>query len=87
MENLRNCELGHCLFTDEASQFGTETYYQQIRSTFHLYKIDLKRWAVYHVADNCKFTRKIAGVLKIAHFGCLSRRLNLEVEEMNKKRC
>jgi len=66
---------------DEAVEFTAEAHVQFFKDTFSFYAIEnIYSWLVASIADNAKVNLKVARLLKVAHIGCKSHLLNLDVE-------
>lgn len=66
----------------EAVEFTARTHVAHMKEMFRYYDLDITKWAVCQVADNCSVNKKIATLLNIPHVACKSHLLNLEVNYM-----
>lgn len=74
-----DAEMSH----EEATTFDARTHVEHFKDVFtNFYGLDVCKWAVCQVADNCSTNKKVAQLLKIPHVGCNNHKLNNEVERM-----
>ena len=66
----------------EAVKFAVPEMARFMIDTFRYYKNDCKEWSLNQCADNTNLNPAVAKELKIAHVGCMSHKLNLDVNEM-----
>ena len=63
-----------------ASKFNAKIHAKHFRSVLsEFYDIDLEKWAVCAIVDNCATNRKVARLLNLAHVGCVNHLFNLDV--------
>ena len=67
----------------EATDFGAKTHVEHFKSIFqNFYNIDILKWTVCAIGDNCSTNHSIAKLMKLPFVGCNSHKLNLQVEKM-----
>ncbi len=71
-----------CACTAETSTWDAKTHVHRIREVFDLFSIDISTWMSCQIADNNSINRSVARMLRIPHVGCMSHKLNLDVERM-----
>ncbi len=76
-----DCE-NDCACAAETTTWDAETHAHQIREVFDLFSIDTSTWITCLIADNTSANRSLARILGIPHLGCMSHKLNLDVERM-----
>lgn len=68
--------------SEEASDFDSETIVEHMKEVFEFFGQDILEWTLCSIADNCDVNKKVARLLRVPHVGCLSHKLNLEVNHM-----
>ncbi len=76
------CYKSISICTTEAVSFDTKVHATHIHEIFDLFGTDFKQWTLAQIADNCNLNKKIRILLRIPHVGCVSHRINKEVERM-----
>jgi len=66
----------------EATEFDAVTHVRQLEDIFHIYGINFHEWMLCFIADNAPVNKRIAKLIEVPHVGCLSHKLNLEVNLM-----
>eukprot|EP00171_Calliarthron_tuberculosum_P012024 IDg12024t1 len=69
---------------NEATEFDTATHINHLDEVFGFFKQDVREWTVCSIADNCAVNKCIARGLRVPHVGCISHKLNLDVNSMVK---
>ncbi len=83
MTKLGDCDSATtCSCVSETNDSDFQTLASRIRSMLEFYEVDISEWAVCQTADNCNGNKALARNLCIPHVGCMSHKLNLEVELM-----
>eukprot|EP00171_Calliarthron_tuberculosum_P003916 IDg3916t1 len=82
MAKVCSCDRSTCSCVDETTSFDAATHASHIKDIFHLFNIDLERWTVCQITDNCAVNLRISDILKIPLVNCTSHLLNLQVEAM-----
>ncbi len=67
---------------NEAATFDAEAHIRYFKETMSFYGLDLETWTRGFIADNCAVNLRIARNCGKPHAGCVSHKLNLEVNEM-----
>eukprot|EP00171_Calliarthron_tuberculosum_P005080 IDg5080t1 len=67
---------------DEAESFDAEAHVRHLITTFKYFKLDVYKWVLCSIADNCPVNKVLARKLGVPHVGCMSHKLNLEVKHM-----
>lgn len=66
----------------EATWFDAETQIRHLEDLLHFYGCSFHEWFLCSICDNCNLNKSIARLLDVSHIGCLSHKLNLEVNAM-----
>lgn len=66
----------------EATSFDAETHVRQLEDVFEFYNTNVYDWVLCSIADNCQVNKVIARKLSVPHVGCMSHRLNSEMQLM-----
>ncbi len=83
MAKLCKCDqTDSCSCSSETTKFDSGTLTNHIRSLFEFLDIDISNWAVFQTAYNCNVNKAVTRNQKIPHIGCVSHKVNLEVELM-----
>ena len=83
MHSVCKCDDSeNCVCDSETIEFDAGTYTEHIKNIFGIYSIVFDEWCISQTADNCNLNHSIASKLNIAHVGCSSHKLNLDIEEM-----
>jgi len=62
----------------------TEAHVRQLESIFHIFNVDVHKWAVCQLGDSCPLNKAIAKALEKPHVGCCNHKLSNEVKKMVK---
>lgn len=73
---------------DETARFDAETHLDFFKDIFNLYNLSFDEWALCLICDNAQVNRKLIRMSRKPGVGCISHKLNLEVNRMlNKDTC
>ena len=67
---------------DEATKFDAEAHIAFFRDVMKFYNCDFSKWCHCFIADNASVNLRISRLSKKPHVGCISHKLNLEVNHM-----
>lgn len=82
MNSYNTDDDGNIIAGQDATRFCAETHMRHFEDIFHIFGVSVHDWVSCQIADNCNLNLKIADIMEIAHVGCASHKLNLEVRKM-----